>query len=146
MHEQKNFQDNSLLGWFEIPDSFQMNPQGNLNRVAIRSRAWRPPTDVYELNDVIVVRVEIAGMRENDFSITIQNRILSVRGIRLDTPERRAYYQMEIRYGEFSSDIELPASVVAEEIKAEYRSGFLTLILPKQKPTNVEINRITAND
>lgn len=146
MHEQKKFQDNSLLGWFEIPGSFQMSPQVNLNRVTIRSRAWRPPTDVFELNDVIVVRVEIAGMRENDFSITIQNRILSVRGIRLDTPERRAYYQMEIRYGEFGSDIELPVSVVAEEIKAEYRSGFLTLILPKQKPTNVEINRITAND
>lgn len=146
MHEPKKFQDSSLQGWFEVPDSFQMSSWENINRVSIRSHAWRPPTDVYELNDVIIVRVEIAGMRENDFSISIQNRKLSIRGVRLDTPERRAYYQMEIRYGEFSSEVELPAAVVEEAIQAEYRSGFLTLTLPKQKPKQVQINSIKAND
>ena len=33
-------------------------------------RLWRPPTDVFETEKEMVVLLEMAGMRQKDFSIT----------------------------------------------------------------------------
>lgn len=109
-------------------------------RVTIRTPQWRPPTDVYETDDEIIVRVEIAGMREEDFSIQLENRTLSIRGIRPDNTSRRAYHQMEIRFGEFGIMLELPVIIAVENVKAVYDNGFLIVTLPKMQPRTIQIN------
>jgi len=108
-------------------------------QVAARQHAWRPPTDVYISNDAVIVRVEIAGMRDGEFSITFKDHTLSIRGSRPDFPERRAYHQMEIRFGEFRTDVGLHWQVETDEIEAEYKDGFLRVMLPLAKPQNIEI-------
>ncbi|HTX91128.1 MAG TPA: Hsp20/alpha crystallin family protein [Anaerolineales bacterium] len=108
-------------------------------QVGVHSYEWSPPTDVYETEASFVIRVEVAGMREADFTIDVQDNFLVISGMRSDTPERRAYHQMEIRYGEFSSAIELPLGVDVSRTEAEYEDGFLNVILPKIKPTNIPI-------
>ena len=108
-------------------------------RLTMRTPHWRPPTDVFETEEAFVVRVEIAGMREEDFTIELDGRLLLVRGIRPDQQERRAYHQMEIRFGEFSSEMELPSAVKADEVRADYQNGFLRIVLPKAKPQKIEI-------
>ncbi|GAB4492946.1 MAG: hypothetical protein OHK0031_15990 [Anaerolineales bacterium] len=100
-------------------------------QVRLHPRAWSPPSDLYETEDAYVVRVEVAGMRQQDFSVSLQNGLLAIRGVRPDTPERRAYHQMEIRFGEFSLAVALPGPVNAEAVIAEYHDGFLTILLPK---------------
>jgi HSP20 family protein len=109
-------------------------------RMATRSHVWRPPTDVFETEDALVVRIEIAGMAETDFTIVIDGRFLMIRGTRAEAPERRAYHQMEIRFGEFGADIELPFPVVINEIAAVYSNGFLKVMLPKARPQRIDIN------
>jgi HSP20 family protein len=99
----------------------------------VRSNIWSPPTDVYESEDEIVARVEIAGMREEDFDVSVENNLLMISGYRPDVPERRAYHQMEIRFGKFITAIGLPSPVNVDEARAEYKDGFLTVILPKVK-------------
>jgi HSP20 family protein len=108
-------------------------------RLSSRSSSWRPPTDVFELEESIVVRVEIAGMREEDISIELDGRLLSIRGVRPDVPERRAYHQMEIRFGEFGVEVELPAVVDIEQAQAVYDNGFLRMILPKSLPRHIQV-------
>ena len=108
-------------------------------QVNIRSYSWSPPTDVYETATRFVVRLEVAGMRESDFSINVDKNILVISGVRIDSTERRAYHQMEIRYGEFSSAIELPPGVNADQAEAEYEDGFLTILVPKLGPTEINI-------
>jgi HSP20 family protein len=105
----------------------------------VRSSAWSPPTDVYEADDAYVLRVELAGMRESDFEITLEDGYLQISGTRPDVPERRAYQQMEIRFGRFSTAVGLPGPVDVEASRAEYEDGFLTVTLPKIKPTFVEV-------
>jgi HSP20 family molecular chaperone IbpA len=51
----------------------------------------------------------------------------------MDSSERRAYHQMEIPYGKFVVDIELPVGVNTEGASADYKDGFLTINLPKEK-------------
>ena len=108
-------------------------------QVSLHSYAWSPPTDVYETETSFVVRVEAAGMRESDFSINAEDNFLVISGVRSENPEWRAYRQMEIRFGEFSTAIELPPGVDVSKADADYKDGFLSVILPKLKPTNINI-------
>jgi HSP20 family protein len=97
----------------------------------VRSSVWSPPTDVYETEGAYIVRVEIAGMKEDDFDVSIENETLFITGSRPDTSERRAYHQMEIRFGKFATAVGLPGAVNVEQARAEYKDGFLTVTLPK---------------
>lgn len=108
-------------------------------QVNIHSYTWSPPTDVYETDASFVVRVEVAGMRESDFTIDVKNNYLVIGGTRVDAQERRAYHQMEIRFGEFSTGVELPTGVNVDKAEAEYEDGFLTVVLPKLVPTGIKI-------
>jgi HSP20 family molecular chaperone IbpA len=110
-------------------------------RGSARHRVWRPPTDVFETEDKFTVSVEIAGMDEADFSIGINQNILSIRGVRANTNERGAYHRMEILFGEFSVDVEIPGPIHVDSVTAEYRSGFLYVYLPKEKPVDIKINQ-----
>jgi HSP20 family protein len=108
-------------------------------RLSTHPAAWRPPTDVYETEEAYVVKMEIAGMREEDILVQIDGRNLSVRGVRSDSPERKAFHLMEIRVGEFQNEIELPGAVVPGEISAVYREGFLVIYLPKVRARRLQI-------
>lgn len=97
----------------------------------LRSNVWNPPTDQYETEEAYVVRMEIAGMNENDFEVSLENNTLLISGSRVDLPERRAYQQMEIQFGKFASAISLPGPVNIDLTHAEYKNGFLVIVLPK---------------
>jgi HSP20 family protein len=108
-------------------------------QVQVRAGIWSPPTDVYETDNGYVVRVEIAGMREADFEITVEDGFLMISGSRPDVPERRAYQQMEIRFGKFETIVGIPGPVDLDASRADYSEGFLTVTLPKAKPNQVQI-------
>ena len=97
----------------------------------VRSHIWSPPTDEYETEDAYIIRVEVAGMREEDFEVFMENNTLLISGVRSDLPERRAYHQMEIRFGKFFTSVGIPGPVDVESAIAEYKDGFLTVKLPK---------------
>ncbi len=109
-------------------------------RVTSRPRAWRPPTDVYEQEDKFVVRVEIGGMKEEDFIINLAQNVLTIQGTRADVSERGAYHQMEINFGEFGVSVELPLPTDRDAVRAEYQNGFLWVFLPKAQPKTIKIN------
>lgn len=95
-------------------------------------RAFRPPFDVYETDRQIVIKVEIAGMQDEDFDISLHGRILRISGIRRDSPGKLAYQRMEVNYGEFRLDIRLPHTVDEAEIEATYDRGFLLVSVPRR--------------
>jgi len=99
----------------------------------VRPNIWRPPTDVFETEDSLVVKMEIAGMRDEDIEVAVQDNLLLISGNRFDSQERKAYHQMEIPFGKFSTGIELPVQVNTDTATAEYKDGFLTILLPKEK-------------
>ncbi|MBP6179663.1 MAG: Hsp20/alpha crystallin family protein [Anaerolineales bacterium] len=105
----------------------------------VRSTIWSPPTDGYETEEAYVVRVEIAGMREEDFDVAVENHTLHISGNRPDQLERRAYHQMEIRFGKFATAVSLPGPVNVEQSHAEYQDGFLTVVLPKAKTNQIKV-------
>lgn len=103
-------------------------------------RIWRPPTDVYETDDSIVVKVEVAGMAEDDFAITFSDRNLIIAGVRRDPAAKLGYHQMEIPYGEFRTEVYVSEAVDVDSIEASYENGFLLVTLPKAGPHRIAID------
>ncbi|MGB7872892.1 MAG: Hsp20/alpha crystallin family protein [Anaerolineales bacterium] len=108
-------------------------------QVQVRAGVWSPSTDVYETISDYVVRVEVAGMQEEDFDISVEDKYLMISGNRPDVPERRAYQQMEIRFGKFESVVGIPGPIDLEASRADYKDGFLTVTLTKAKPNQIQV-------
>ena len=112
----------------------QLVPREQWNDI-LHHKGWRPPTDVYETDTSAVVRVEIAGVEEEDMEISFANRVLTVTGRRCDPAAKLTYQQMEIKYGDFRTDVFLPWTVKERDIEASYEDGFLVIVLPKARGT-----------
>lgn len=98
-----------------------------------RTRTWRPPTDVYETDDAVIVKIEIAGMNPDDFEISFADRALTVKGNRKDVDEKLSYHCLEIPYGEFQVQVALPGTFLEDEIDAKYENGYLYVTLPRSR-------------
>ena len=110
-----------------------------------QEKTWRPATDVYETDDSVVIKAEIAGMNEQDLNISLSNRNLVITGVRRDPESKLAYQQLEIPYGRFRTQVFLPYAVDQDRITASYKHGFLTVVLPKAQPTSIEIKAVSAS-
>lgn len=98
-----------------------------------RSRKWRPPTDVYETDEAVIVKIEIAGMKPESFEISFVDRVLTVQGVRQDIESKMTYHCLEIPYGEFQSRVLIPGAYLEDQIDAKYENGYLYVTLPKSK-------------
>jgi len=141
MHENRK----QVLGEFDRMqkefDLFFENLSGGARLVGTNRRVWSPPADVYATAQYIVVKIEIAGLRKEDFQITFDQGILTVSGVRSDPSEKVAYQRLEIAYGEFMTQVHVPWLVDDDQIEAEYFQGFLFIKLPRR---SLEHTRITV--
>ncbi len=101
--------------------------------------AWTPNTDVYESEDSLYVKTEIAGIEKEDVEITLSDRLLLVRGYRKDPcrQHRCSFRQMEIDYGYFERRIVIPRSVDGSRARAQFHNGFLCIQLPKAQQSEL---------
>ena len=108
--------------------------------VSTRSNLWQPPTDVYETEENIIVKLDISGVKTNDVNITFNDNILTICGTRSShsVHSKTCFYQVEIRYGLFERKIEVPKPIIEGDIIAKFSDGFLIITLPK---TNKSITR-----
>ncbi len=94
-----------------------------------------------------MVIVEIAGMRHNDFSVTLQGQRLIISGVRQRATRKDcAYHQLEIPYGEFRTEVSLPWPVARDEVTASYRDGFLRVELPHAPAQQIRIVTIDQDE
>jgi len=114
------------------------------------THVFHPPTDVYEFEDRVMVKVEIAGMAEDALSIRFSDRRLVVSGSRQDLPDgadrRVVYHNMEIDYGEFRTEVQLNVPVDPAAIEATYEHGFLFVSLPRPTEHRVEVRTLGQVD
>jgi len=105
---------------------------------------WVPAVDVAETEEFIKVKVEAPGVAKEDFKISVQNNVLTVRGERKmekETSEEN-YHRVERVYGSFFRAIELPSAVQTDKVSANYKDGVLTITLPKSeeaKPKEIAV-------
>src|SRR5215468_8155414 len=140
--ERLHLADNNLNNETALDSSSQeQHTEPNRQWVVMRqTNSWQPPTDVFELEDRLIVMVEIAGMRDGEFNVSLQDRRLMISGVRRRVVnDRMAFHQMEVRYGEFRTEVSLPWSVNRDEVSALYRDGFLRIDLPRALNQQIHI-------
>lgn len=98
-----------------------------------KESVWRPSTDVYETDGEYVIRMEIAGVASGDFSCTLNDRFLTIRGVRRDpTPGgRKHFHKMEISVGPFEANVEIPPNISIASVDAHYENGYLLIRIEK---------------
>ena len=110
-------------------------------------RQFVPPTDVIELVDKMLVVVEIAGMKTGDFNIVLEHQHLMIWGTRQRGGSNvAAYHQVEIGYGPFRVDLELPWAADREAVTASYEQGFLTIELPRKAKQPIHVVDLDAQE
>jgi HSP20 family protein len=99
--------------------------------------AWAPSVDIYENKDQIVLEAELPGMKQEDFDLSIENNVITLRGERRfeKADETDNYHRVERSYGAFTRSFTLPQTVSAEGATAEYNNGVLRVTLPKREET-----------
>ena len=106
---------------------------------------WVPPVDVFEgAQHELVLKAELPGVKREDIDLKVENNVLTIRGQRKQEFEVKpdAYQRLERAYGAFARSFTLPATVNADAVKAEFKDGVLTVVLPAKeeaKPRQVQI-------
>lgn len=98
-------------------------------------RAWTPPTDIFETCDAIHIKMELAGVRDEDIEVKVNDNFLIVRGKRADEQrvKRENFHLMEIQYGAFERVFGLPAHMEVKSVTATLKDGFLLIRIPKDE-------------
>src|SRR5207253_11330786 len=92
---------------------------------ALTASTFAPPVDVYEDEHNVTLKIEVPGIDEKDIDVRIENNLLTVHGERkFENQEKEENYRrVERQYGSFTRSFNLPNTVDAENISAEYDRG-----------------------
>ena len=107
-----------------------------------REMSWEttPAVDITESEKAYELTAELPGMDEKNIEVKVANGNLIIKGEKQEEKEekKKDYYMRERKFGSFERRFELPESVDADKIEANFKKGVLTLTLPKkveaQKP------------
>jgi HSP20 family protein len=127
-----------------VQDEMSRMVDDRLGLRAGESLGWTPATDIYEDEEGLSLRFELAGVEPKDVDISFENGVLTLKGERkLEKEERKEnYHRIERSYGAFTRSFSLPATVDAEKIRAESKNGVLSVLLPKKpeaKPKSIQV-------
>jgi HSP20 family protein len=103
----------------------------NLERTPNRP-IFVPPSDIYETKDTIVVLAEMPGVAPDGVDITLERRVLTIRG-RSAASEHIGYQRVynEFADGDYERVFTLSENIDRDRIEATLKNGVLRLALPK---------------
>ncbi len=96
-----------------------------------------PRVDVVDRDHEVLIRAEVPGVERDDLEIILTGTTVTFRGhAQSETEEDEGtYHHREMRRGEFSRTVSLPANVDDSAAKAKYKDGIVELTLPKLEAT-----------
>jgi HSP20 family protein len=93
----------------------------------VQPLCWRPAADVYRTREGWLVKLEVAGVRDEEIELSASGRLLTIRGRRRDLVliEGCECHSLEILYSQFERTVELPIALAQVRMRSEYRDGML---------------------
>ena len=103
---------------------------------------WQPNVDVYRTRTGWLVKFELAGVRPEEIDLQVLGNRMTLRGKRCDTvleacqkagEPSLVHHRMEIAYGRFERNVDLPCDLKRAAITTEFRDGLLLVrVVPEQ--------------
>ena len=129
----KNVQDKNL----QKVERQEMEP-------ARSERTFVPVTDIFEKDEVILVRCDMPGVAQEQVDIRLENDELEISARQaVDAPEGYDLLVGEYETGLFRRKFSIPQLIDREKIHARLSNGVLEIELPKAekaKPRRIEIS------
>jgi HSP20 family protein len=137
--------ENRPMNWFDELFGFRREFDDMFNRIASR-RPWTAEFPEFKKFNIVpavetyvdkeakkyICKVTLPGVELKDVEVHAQNNLLTIRGERKITREKKEveYYETEIAYGVFERTLPLPEGVLVEKLTAEYTNGVLEITAP----------------
>jgi HSP20 family protein len=107
---------------------------------------YRLPVDIVESDSGYTVKAPVPGFRPEDVEVTFSDGVLSIEARRSEEAERAEgnYVRREVAAGNYRRLIALPDDVQAEQIKASFDNGMLTVEVPRAprpEPIRIQVER-----
>jgi HSP20 family protein len=128
LHREMNRMFDDFLRDFDLP-----------GRSAL---AW-PHIELSEADDQLKVVAELPGLEERDVEVTLENGVLTLKGQKKVEKEGTVY--SERWEGAFERDIAVGEDVDADKVKASFKNGVLTILLPKKPEAQRQVKRISIH-
>lgn len=95
---------------------------------------WSPRVDIGEVDGTYLIKAEIPGIKKEDVNVSIDNGVLTLAGERHEEEESEGlhFHRVERFHGGFRRSFTLPPTVDAQQVKASFADGVLTVTLAKR--------------
>ena len=101
-----------------------------------------PSVNSLENNDSFEIDLAVPGMKKEDFSIELNDKVLVISSESSNNIENDKMRLNEFNFSSFQRSFRVPDSVDQDKIKANYKNGILKIKLPKRKESISKPNRV----
>ncbi|MEM6885568.1 MAG: Hsp20/alpha crystallin family protein [Verrucomicrobiota bacterium] len=122
------------------------NTADNSSEADLVRADWAPVVDITEDEHGYQIEAELPRVKKEEVKLRVAHGQLSISGDRAfkreDKDETKKYHRVERSYGRFVRNFRLPKDVEADQVKAEFSEGVLTVSIPKSeqsKPKEIDI-------
>jgi len=100
----------------------------------------QPLIDIIDKGKKLQVTAELPGMDKKNIDLKVDDRQLQISAeAKQETKDKKeGYYHHERSYQKFFRQVPLPAEIMTQEAKAEFKNGILSIELPKKHPEKKE--------
>ncbi|MGI8551249.1 MAG: Hsp20/alpha crystallin family protein [Dehalococcoidia bacterium] len=112
--------------WGQLRRGYPDQPQFSLP-------VLKPPVDIYQTADSVVVIVEIPGIRDQEVWLEVETDRLRIHGEKRNRhcSGEHLYSQMEITCGQFERSLDLPSPIDPQRTSLRYDDGYIEIRLPR---------------
>jgi len=106
--------------------------------------ASNPSVNVVETENSYRVEVAAPGLEKEDFEVNVDNGFLTISARKEQKEETKGdrFMRREFNYSSFTRSFQLPDTVKAGDIAANYENGVLKVTLPKKEEAKIESARV----
>ncbi|MCX7678529.1 MAG: Hsp20/alpha crystallin family protein [Spirochaetes bacterium] len=141
--------NNNDLGFWGREIDRWVNDFFGLEPFRFFNESWYPQIDIVEDENAIHVKADMPGLTEKDIEVTVENGVLTISGERKEErreeDEKKRYIVNERCYGSFRRSFSLPEGIKADEIKAHFKDGVLSIEIPKSEEVKPKKITVTVN-
>ena len=101
-----------------------------------------PSVNSLENNDSFEIDLAVPGMKKEDFTIELNDKVLVISSETSNTMENDKMRLNEFNFSSFQRSFRVPDSVDQDKIKANYKNGILKIKLPKRKESISKPSRV----
>jgi HSP20 family protein len=132
---------NDIVGLNDLDQIFEAFRPSN---PAVAGRGLVPALDLKETPREFTLQMDLPGFKKDDVKITFEDQVLTLSGERKSETreENERHHHIERSYGRFARRVQISAPVNADQVKARFEDGVLTVVLPKSEeaqPRSIEI-------